>query len=261
MNKHTLIIVGSGIKFMSHLTIEAKACIEKANKVLYLINEPAIEEWIKKSNPSSESLEFLYTKHLHRSANYITISNYIFAQLKKFQTLCFVTYGHPTVFDESTLYAANKANEQGYEVIIMPGISAENCLLADLRINPGSSGCQSFEATDFLIYRREYDASSHLILWQASVIGMLGSTKDHDPREGLAILANYLYEKYKKNHVIISYEAAQYPGFKPIINKIQLKNLAHTKIGRIATLYVPPNHKKKLDVDMFQKIKKLSFLL
>ena len=56
MNKNTLIIVGSGIKFMSHLTVETKACIIKADKVLYLVNEPLIEKWIKESNTSAESL-------------------------------------------------------------------------------------------------------------------------------------------------------------------------------------------------------------
>ncbi len=58
-------------------------------------------------------------------------------------------------------------------------------------IDPGTCGCHSFEATDFLLYRREYDSSSHLILWQPyTVIGMLGIPVNHNPKKGLQFLSN-----------------------------------------------------------------------
>jgi tetrapyrrole methylase family protein/MazG family protein len=258
MNKNTLIVVGSGIKFMSHLTIEAKACIEKSNKVLYLVNEPAMQNWIEQANRSAESLDFLYAKHKDRHENYLLIAEYIFENLKKCETLCVVVYGHPTVFAQPALYATDMAIESGYNAIIMPGISSEDCLFADLRIDPGSSGCQSFEATDFLIYRREYDSSSHLILWQSSVIGVLNQPEYHDPLNGLVILVEYLSEKYSLDHEIVVYEATQYPGLKPKIDKILLKALAQTKIGRIATLYIPPNKHALPDLAMLERIKKIT---
>ncbi|MDR3490819.1 MAG: SAM-dependent methyltransferase [Gammaproteobacteria bacterium] len=258
MNKNTLIVVGSGIKFMSHLTIESKACIEKSDKVLYLVNEPAMQSWIEQANKSAESLDFLYTKHKARHDNYLLIAEYIFDNLKKYETLCVVMYGHPTVFAQPALYATNMAIQNGYNAVIMPGISSEDCLYADLRIDPGSCGCQSFEATDFIIYRRVYDSSSHLILWQSSVIGVLNQPGYHDPLNGLAILVEYLSEKYSLDHEIVVYEAAQYPGFKPKIDKVLLRALAQTKIGRIATLYVPPNKQPIPDLVMLEKIKKIT---
>ena len=255
MNKNTLIIVGSGIKYMSHLTIEAKACIEKADKVLYLANEPAMQEWIKKANPSSETLSNLYTTDKLRIDSYMLISEYILEVLKKVKTLCVVMYGHPTVLVQSSLLAANQATSHHYDVIIMPGISVEDCLFADLQIDPGSCGCHSFEATDFLIYRREYDSSSHLILWQPSVIGVLNQPIYHDPSRGLDILTEYLYEKYSINHEIIVYEAAQYPRFNPVIDKVPLKDLSKSKISRLATLYIPPNKRKQPDFSILSKLK------
>ena len=51
MNKKpSLVVVGSGIKFMSHLTIEAKSYIEQSDKVLYLVNDPLMKKWIQDSN-------------------------------------------------------------------------------------------------------------------------------------------------------------------------------------------------------------------
>jgi uncharacterized protein YabN with tetrapyrrole methylase and pyrophosphatase domain len=257
MTTNTLIFVGSGIKFMSHLTTESKACIEKSEKVLHLVNEPAMQEWIKQVNPSSESLDFLYERNKERNDSYLSISNYILENLKKYKTLCVVMYGHPTVLVQSTLHAAKLAASNNYDVIFLPGISADACLYADLQIDPGSCGCQSFEATDFLLYRREYDASSHLILWQASVIGVLNQPEHHDPRKGLAVLAEYLSEKYAPDHEIISYIAAQYPKFKPQIEKILLKNLGNTFIDRISMLYIPPCKKNEANIDMLNKIKEI----
>jgi hypothetical protein len=46
MTYSSLVVVGSSIKFISHLTTEAKTYIEQSNKVLYLVNEPAIKEWV-----------------------------------------------------------------------------------------------------------------------------------------------------------------------------------------------------------------------
>lgn len=40
-------------------------------------------------------------------------------------------------------------------------------MYADLDLDPGTHGVQSFEATDFLLYRRQIDPTSALILWQA----------------------------------------------------------------------------------------------
>jgi tetrapyrrole methylase family protein/MazG family protein len=257
MQKNKLIIVGSGIKFLSHLTIEAKTCIEKSDKVLYLINEPVMQEWIKKNSKSSESLDDLYMKSSQRNDNYTSIAEYIIQDLKEITNLCVVIYGHPTVFVQPSLLAAKMALEQGYSVTIMPGISAEDCLFADLMIDPATSGCQSFEATDFLLYRREYDCSSHLIIWQPFVIGVLGIPIEHNPQEGLQLLTEYLTEKYELDHEVVLYEAAQYPTFKPKIISIMLRELIHSEISSLSTLYVKPAMQKKPDSNMLSRLKQI----
>jgi uncharacterized protein YabN with tetrapyrrole methylase and pyrophosphatase domain len=255
MSAHQLTIVGSGIKFMSHLTHEARAHIEKAEKVLYLVNEPLMQEWINNNCKNAESLDDLYIRNPLRNDNYKLIATYILEKLNKTKLLCVVFYGHPTVFVQPTLYAVAMAREQGYKVLILPGISAEDCLFADLMIDPGTRGCQSFEATDFLLYRREYDSSSHLILWQPFVIGVLGIPQNHDPKKGLQLLTYYLKEKYSLDHEIILYEAAQYPGFSPSIKSIKLKSLPEEKISSLTTLYVKPAKIKQADVSMLKLLK------
>lgn len=260
MDKNTLVVVGSGIKFMSHLTIEVKNCIEKADKVLYLINEPAMQQWIQVLNPNSESLDPLYIKFQSRNDNYLLIAEYIVNQLEVTNLLCLVIYGHPMVLVQPSTYAIQKASAKGHHVIVMPGISAESCLFADLSIDPSSSGCQSFEATDFLIYGREYDSSSHLILWQPGVIGIKNRPINHDPKKGLNILVDHLASKYSLAHEIILYEAAQYPNFRPRMEKVTLKNLPDSNVTRLTTLYIPPNITKQPDMNIFNKFETANLL-
>ena len=83
-----------------------------------------------------------------------------------------VFYGHPAVFVTPSHRAIAIAKEEGYSAKILPGISAEDCLYADLSIDPAVPGCQMFEATDYLVREKAADISSHLILWQIGAIGL-----------------------------------------------------------------------------------------
>lgn len=252
--KASLVVVGSGIKFFSHLTIEAKAHIEQADKVLYLVNEPAIKKWIQKANPQSESLENFYKNHDLRLETYTAISNFILSQLNHDRYVCVVLYGHPTVFAKPALDAVIKAKQKGIFAKVLPGISAEACLFADLLIDPGSCGCLSLEATDLLIHRKKIDNSCHLIIWQISVIGALHCPNIYDVTKGAKLLLKYLKSYYSLDHQVTLYSAAQYPGFEPEIKQFPLFQLPAIQPSRIATLYIPPIRKVQADKKMLQSL-------
>lgn len=254
MKNASLVLVGCGIKFLSHLTVEARAYIEQSEKVLYLVNDPAMKEWIQKTNPKSESLDLLYTKYPLRMDCYHAITNYILEVLHQEYHVCVVFYGHPSIFSQPGLDAVLKAKQEGFYAKVLPGISAEDCLFADLLIDPGSSGCQSFEATDFLIHKRKFDSSCHLILWQVDIIGVLTNPQFHDNQKGAQCLIEYLNPHYSLEHEIILYEAAQYPSFEPKIQKLQLKQLPQASFSRISTLYIPPAQHNSYDEKLLKEL-------
>lgn len=253
-SKSSLVVVGSGIKFMSHLTTEAKAYITQSEKVLYLVNEPAMKEWIQRNNPHAESLDPIYTKFPLRLDCYEAITDYIVAAVRQEQHVCVVLYGHPAVFAQPALDAVRKARLEGYYAKILPGISAEDCLFADLLVDPGSVGCQSFETTDLLIHRRQIDPYSHLILWQIGVIGALGHPINHDNNAGIKVLIDYLSALYSMEHPLTLYEAAQYPHFEPTITETSLRNLGDIKFSSISTLYIPPIGKAPVDRNIIEAL-------
>ena len=253
--KASLVVVGSGIKFVSHLTTEARVHIEQAEKVLFLVNDPAMQIWIQRQNKNAESLDPIYTQYPLRLDCYRAITAYILETVRKEQHVCVVLYGHPTVFAQPALNAVIQAKKEGYFARVLPGICASDCLFADLLIDPSSSGCQFYETTDFLIYRRPFNPTSHLLLWQVGFIGSLDHTQNYDNQRGAQLLVDYLSTAYPLDHEVVLYEAAQYPHLEPHIEKHLLKQLPNASFSSLMTLYVPPAYKATYDPKILEYLK------
>jgi uncharacterized protein YabN with tetrapyrrole methylase and pyrophosphatase domain len=171
------------------------------------------------------------------------MTEYVLTALRQEQHVCFVLYGHPTIVAKPGVKAAVRARTEGYHTKILPGISAEDCLFADLMINPTETGYLSYEATDFLVYQRMLDARCHVILWQIGIIGAFGYPAQHDNSNGIYLLAKRLLQYYDAEHEVYLYEASQYPHLEPIIMKIKLRELPHSTFSSITTLCIPPAQK------------------
>jgi hypothetical protein len=136
--------------------------------------------------------------------------------------------------------AIRKARAEGYSAIMLPGVSAEDCLFADLGIDPAESGCQSYEATDFLFSQRRVDPSAALVLWQIGVVGNAQYTAGDYDRSLLPLLVAKLTEIYPPHHQVIAYEASVLIGCPPNILRCPLAQLATAPMSAASTLYVPP---------------------
>lgn len=86
------------------------------------------------------------------------------------QVVC-VYYGHPGVFAHPTRRAIAIATSEGYVARMLPGISAEDSLFADLLVNPSFPGSQTVDASDLVYRARPLATSCHVIIFQAAVFG------------------------------------------------------------------------------------------
>lgn len=245
---HVAILAGTGIKALSHITKETELSIKKADKVLYLTNEPVIEEWIIKEARESESLYPLYTQHESREKNYNSIVEKILSEYAVIKNLCVLIYGHPTVFAYPGVEAFKRIEANGGTVRVMPGISAEDCLFSDLRINPGERGCISLEATEFLLYDRNIDPSYHVIFWQVGQIGNTGVPGTGLNRRLLSCFCERIQSIYGNNWGVVLYEASLYPNIPPRILPLNISALQSTEISTISSLYIPPLGEMKEDI-------------
>ncbi len=254
MKPGSLTVVGTGIQFIGQLTLEARAHIKQAEKVLFLVSEPLTADWIRDVNPTAESLYPYYQQGKARINSYVEMIERILCEVRKGLRVCAVFYGHPGVFVYPSHEAITQARLEGYGAKMLPGISSEDCLFADLGIDPARTGCQSFEATDFLIHKRKFDTGCSLILWQIGCIGDLTFNVGPYDSRGLHVLTEYLCQYYDAAHPAIIYEAAEYPIFDPTIEHVPLAKLAETQISPISTLYIPPQTTAALDYEMLDRL-------
>src|SRR5262249_45166489 len=167
----SLVVVGTGIRAIAQMTQEAIAHIEMADKLYYLVCDPLTAQWLSDVNKTAESLYRLYKTATPRRDTYLEMVRIIVDAAVSGKRVCAAFYGHPGVFAFPTHEALRQVRSRGLPAQMLPGISAEDCLFADLGVDPGTAGCQSFEATDFLARHRTFDSYSSLILWQIAVIG------------------------------------------------------------------------------------------
>ena len=254
MKTGSLTVVGTGIQLVGHLTLAAKAWIEQADKVLFAVADPVTAKWLQTLNPTAEALPY-NTNNQWRRETYREMVDRILAEVRQGLNVCAVFYGHPGVFAYPTHEAIKQARHEGFRAQMLPGISAEDCLFADLGLDPGRNGCQSFEATDFLIRGRKFDPTSALILWQIATIGNLGFYQERIQLRGLTVLAEVLETYYGSDHEVIVYEAAvYYPVCEPVIQYIPLSKLAEIRVTLVSTLYVPPQAPSLVNSEMMARL-------
>jgi uncharacterized protein YabN with tetrapyrrole methylase and pyrophosphatase domain len=215
------------------------------------VGDPIAEEAIKQLNPrGAVSMAGYYSEGESRMYAYNAMVEHILRCVRSGEVTVGAFYGHPGVFAYPSHESIRRAKAEGYSARMLPGISSEDCLFADLGVDPAVGGCQSYEATDFMLNTVSIDASSQLVLWQ---IGTLGDwtykTRMYDIR-AMPLLVQKLSRFYPLSHTITVYEAAMFPGAEPMVAQIPLCWLAEFPITAAMTLYVPPARSRTPDPEM-----------
>ena len=253
MTRGSLTVVGTGIQLGTHLTAETRAHLERADEVLHLVTEPATRAWIERLNGRVRSLHPLYRAGRDRAAIYEDIVETVLQAVRSGRSVCLALYGHPGVFVEPGHDVVRRAREEGFPARMLPAVSAEDCLYADLGVDP-AVGCHSYEATDFLVHGRSVDTSVALILWQVTLIGRSEAVSE-PVRAGLHVLADRLLRDYPPEHEVVLYEASAYPVADASIVAVPLGGLAEAPLRPLATLYVPPASAAKVDAEMVARLR------
>lgn len=81
-------------------------------------------------------------------------------------------YGHPGIFVFPSHRALTLARKEGYTARMLPGISAQDYMFADLEIEPAPYGCTASDATELLAHNRALNPSVHNVIWQVGLVGV-----------------------------------------------------------------------------------------
>jgi len=229
-----LVVVGTGIRTVGQMTTEALAWIEAADTVFYVVGDPVAQTMIGQLAPGrAQSLSGLYAPGKDRMQTYTEMVARILAEVR--------------VFAYPSHESIRQARAAGYRAVMLPGVSAEDCLFADLGVDPATQGCQSYEATDFLLNGRIIDPSSSVVLWQIGVLANWDYKGAAYDLSAMPILVARLSEIYGPEHTVWIYEAATALDCPPRIQPVPIHGLPQVGATPASTLYIPPLHPPRPD--------------
>jgi precorrin-3B methylase len=224
----------------SHIGALARSHIHHADVVFAGVSDALVERWLQEMHPDVRSLQPLYGEGKPRMETYRQMVEAVLAEVRLGKKVCAVFYGHPGVFAWAPRKAIEMARGEGYRAHMEPGISSADCLYADLGVDPGSRGCQHYEASQFMLYRRMIDSSAWLILWQAGLAGDRSLTRFATGAAYRKLLVSVLAEHYALEHPVIIYRAATLPTQHARIERVPLQALPGAEVGMTDTLAIPP---------------------
>ncbi|WP_438864537.1 SAM-dependent methyltransferase [Neptunicella sp.] len=252
----SIVVVSTGMTLGAHLTPRCRSYLEHAD-IIFGSNPALVEQWISEINPNYHSLQGLYAEGKHRQITYREMVDTMLAAVREGKKVVGAFYGHAGVFAWAPHRVIKEASAEGYSAHMEAGVSAEDCLYADLNIDPGRVGCQHFETSQLMMYQRRIDPSAYLILWQ---VGLAGDTTIKRFSTGEAyrqILVDILSEYYPPDHQVALYECPFTALDDVRIDWLALKDLPRADISPITTLVVPPSEKMVKNQQILDRLAEL----
>lgn len=254
-SKGSFVAVGLGMMLGAHLSPRSRSELEQADAVFALVSDAIVELWLQRMRPDLRSLQPFYAEGKRRTDSYREMIDAMMAEVCAGRRVCGVFYGHPGVFAQVPHHAVARARAEGFEAEMQPGISAEDCLYADLGIDPATYGCQHYEASQLLFFRRRLDPSAYLVIWQIGLTGDRSLARYGTGPAYRQLLIERLVEAgYPPEHEVVVYEAATLPIATPRIERIPLSGLAAADVRLQSTLAVPPARPMVRDDAMLARI-------
>jgi hypothetical protein len=234
-----------GMTLGSHITPLTRSYIRDADVVFAGVSDRIVELWLAKIRPDVRTFQSLRCQQGRNP--YPQLVDAMLAEVRAGRSVCGIFHGHPGVFSWPPHEALELARKEGYRTHVEPAISAEDCLYADLAIDPGQYGCQHYEVSQLMLCRRCVDTSAYLILWQ-------DGAADDPSLAGLSttvayrrVLVEVLARDYDLEHEVVIYRAPMFPGEKPDIDQVKLRQLPSVAMDPHVTLVLPPARKLEID--------------
>jgi precorrin-6B methylase 1 len=256
----SLVCVGVGMTLGSHITPLARSHIEQADVVFTGLSDGIVEMWVAGMNKDVRSLQPYYCEGKSRLQTYREMVDAMLAEVRAGRKVVGAFYGHPGVFAWPTHKAIETARNEGYAAHMEPGISAEDCLYADLGIDPGRYGCQHYEASQLMFYERRIDPSAYLVLWQVGVAGDQSLERFATNANYRQELVNLLARDYPLDHEIILYRGLTLPIQRPRIQRIALADLPTSDVEMDVTVVLPPARRLKPNRELRARLSVLDVL-
>ncbi|MEU4423864.1 SAM-dependent methyltransferase [Actinoplanes sp. NPDC024001] len=235
-------LAGLGLR-PSHITPETSRALARCRRIHHISYVPGTDELLRQYCDDVVDLRSLYESGSDRLETYKAQATAVLDSAIEQGPVGLVVYGHPLILAMPSMFVLRLGSSLGLRVRTLPAVSALDCLLADLGIDPTVTGMQMHEATDLLLYQRPIVPGCATVLWQVgSLATRLHVTVGHSRPERLMPLRDYLLRFYPPDHEAVSVSTAVTEDEPPELLALRIGELpehsARLHLG--ATLYIPP---------------------
>ncbi|CAE6483608.1 unnamed protein product [Rhizoctonia solani] len=253
----SLIIAGSGIASICHITLETVSLMETAEKIFYLVTDPITEAYIQEKNNNTVNLCKYYNKTKQRYQSYVEMAEVMLREVRAEHKVLGIFYGHPGFFATPAHRALTLARAEGYAARMIPGISSFDYMLSDLEFEPALYGCTIHDATDLLARDRHLDPSAHNIILQIAAAGVT-TLEDEPENSKLPLLITHLERHFGLDHKVILYSGAVFPLSSTAMVVYTIENLRNPQVAEgissSSSLYIPPRDIPPINSSMSNKL-------
>jgi hypothetical protein len=193
--KTALYLVGSGIRFPEHLTVQTIETLSTCKRICTNLPASTLTSLPEDLRAKCESLWPLYQEKRQRSANYQDVAQAVLDAAERGFPVAWMTPGHPIVFDSVSQLLLQAGRARGWRVSVLPAISSLDTILAEIGYDP-ANGFFVHEATSVVRRQVPLQASITTLLLQPSVFGSDLAHVSGNWRPDLSPLRDYLLKFY-----------------------------------------------------------------
>jgi uncharacterized protein YabN with tetrapyrrole methylase and pyrophosphatase domain len=250
-----LSIVGVGYNVAGHVTPETLSLIDQADRLFYLVTDPATASWLRSRHRAATSLHDCYREGERGLDASNAMVERILRPLADGLDVCAAFSGHPAIGMHTSHEALHRARAAGTRARMLPAVSFEDCLVADLGFDPGATGRMLYEATDFVTRPRPLDPGAALVLLQVGAVGERvyrpGAAPDG---AGVRLLQEALARHFPSEHELWLYERSPLPVAESSVVRLPLAELSRGPVRVNTTLYSPPLERRPRDPAVLERL-------
>jgi uncharacterized protein YabN with tetrapyrrole methylase and pyrophosphatase domain len=252
-------IVGTGIRGADQMTREAEAAIRHSTEVFYVGPKNGVEKYLQELCPKFTDLLPLYQEGVGRLHTYDQMSIAVLDSALEHAPVSFAAYGHPLIYVYPSYQIMTAAPWLSLRVKVLPGISALDCVLVDLGLDPSVSGLQMYEATELLVRRRPLQNDVPCLVWQVGSTEVAYYTEQETTAQQLKRLQSYLLTFYPPDHEATAVFSSPWPEVPSVFHKFPLSEMltSHALLHQGVTLFIPPVETREIvDIELSQNLEK-----
>jgi len=251
-------IAGLGVTTGVQATREVEQAIRRSREVLYLDTGVATRAYLAGLCPRATSLyEGNYCEDRARDGGYRRMAERVIEAALDHAPVAFAIHGHPLIAVQAPFAVMERARALGLRVRVLPGVSAIDTVLADLRVDPVVHGIQMYEATDLLLRRRPLQADVPALIWQIGPLETCLHTMRVSRPERFARFVAHLRLYYPARHGVVAIYCSPHPLLPPTVLRFALEDMGRhaARIHSGFSLYVPPTGSRPIeDHDLLSKL-------